>query len=1163
MNAVEIEEAVSQLAEAPFAPAEFPFAFLEAFGNKATTIKKLRSGSSNQSDLPGGVLQRNNIHLKVCPEGEVSATLTALRESAATVRQKVKFILATDGLDFEAENLADGETIACDYPDFADHFGFFLPLAGITTVKQIRENAFDIKATGRLNRLYVELLKDNPDWDKADRREDFNHFMARLIFCFFAEDTNIFPHTSKGDGLFTHTIAQMSGGENTHEVLSELFRSMCTPLKEREAAKIRSWAHGFPYVNGGLFSPHPLTPSPKGGEGGQDPTPLSQLGRGAGGVQLVDRPHPLTPSPKGGEGEQDPTPLSQLGRGAGGEGLMAGEGGQEGTYWEISSALKEKMTEVARQFRKEPTPSENILWQALRGRKLEGRKFRRQQPIGAFIVDFFCGAERLIVEVDGGVHDSQQEADRQRQELLESLGLRVVRVSSELVETRLDEALAVVRREFSPHPLTPSPKGGEGGQDPTPLSQLGRGAGGEGVPRFSKVARSYLLHIGNLDWKKINPDIFGSMIQAVADEEERGALGMHYTSVPNILKVLNPLFLDDLRAQLETAGDNGRKLLNLRQRMAKIRVFDPACGSGNFLVIAYKEMSGIEAEINRRRGEDDRKSEIPLTNFRGIEIRHFACEIARLALIIAEYQCDVLYRGQMLALAEFLPLKSENWITCGNALRLDWLSLCPPTGKGVTVQREDLDLWQETRDEAEIDFVNEGGETYICGNPPYLGSTWQSKEQKDDLKQIFDGRTKLWKSLDYVAGWFMKAADYGTQTQASAAFVSTNSICQGQQVPILWSLIFATGHEIAFAHTSFKWANLASHNAGVTVAIVGISNQPRKLKYLFSNDEKNQTIVRETENINAYLVSSANILIDKKIESISQLFIMDYGNKPTDGGNLLLSSRELQNLNLSVDQKLLFVRPFLGSAEFIRGQQRFCLWISDEDAAKAREISEISKRIDAVRLMRLSSSKVATREGAKYPHRFDEKRQEGDETVIAIPRVSSESREFLPCGLLPPSSIVSDSAFALYDAPLWNMALIASRLHLVWIATVCGKLETRYRYSNTLGWNTFPVPTLTDQNKTDLTRCAEEILLAREHYFPATIADMYNNDRMDQEFPLVREAHNRNDETIERIYIGRRFKNDTERLEKLFEMYTKMTSQPSHSSQKRSPKKSTNRKSKA
>ncbi len=953
MNAVEIEEAVSSLAELPFDAAEFPFAFLEAFGNKKVTIVRLQrtaKESTNQSDL-GGILQRSNIHIKVCPIGEVSATLTALRTSPATTKHKAKFILATDGQDFEAENLVDGETIACAYPKFADHFGFFLPLAGITTVKQIRENAFDIKATGRLNRLYVELLKDNPDWDQGDRREDFNHFMARLIFCFFAEDTNIFH----GDGLFTQAIARMSDGENTHEILADLFRAMATPLQEREALGIRNWANVFPYVNGGLFSSHP-----------------------------VDRPHPLAPSPK------------------------EGEGGQEKSL--------------------------------------------------------------------------------------------------------------------------------------TPLSPTGRGAGGEGVPRFSKIARSYLLHIGNLDWKRINPDIFGSMIQAIADDEERGTLGMHYTSVPNILKVLNPLFLDDLRAQLEAAGDNARKLLNLRLRMAKIRVFDRACGSGNFLVIAYKEMRSLEYEINKRRGEGDRKSEIPLTNFWGIEIRHFAVEVARLALIIAEYQCDVLYRGQMLALAEFLPLKSDNWITCGNALRLDWLSLCPPTGKGVTVQREDLDLWQETRDEAEIDFENEGGETYICGNPPYLGSTWQSKEQKDDLKQIFDGRTKLWKSLDYVAGWFMKAADYGTQTQAAAAFVSTNSICQGQQVPILWSLIFATGHEIAFAHTSFKWANLASHNAGVTVVIVGISNHARKVRYLFSNDEKNQTIVRETDNINAYLVSGTNILIDKKMESISQLSIMDYGNKPTDGGNLLLSSSGLQNLNLSIDQKLLFIRPFLGSAEFIRGQQRFCLWISDEDVAKANEIPEISKRIEAVRLMRLSSSKVATREGAKYPHKFDEKRQNGTERLLIVPSVSSEGREYLPIGYCPSGTIITNAAFALYDAPLWNMALIASRLHLVWIATVCGKLKTDFRYSNTLGWNTFPVPTLTEQNKTDLTRCAEDILLAREHYFPATIADMYDRDRMDSEFPLVRQAHERNDEIIERIYIGRRFKNDTERLEKLFEMYSKMTS---------------------
>jgi hypothetical protein len=284
MNAVEIEEAVSQLAGAPFDPEEFPFAFLEAFGNKQTTIKKLRTGSSNQSDL-GGVLQRNHIHLKACPEGEVTATLRALRESPKTAQQKAKFILATDGVWFEAENVGDGETIACDYPDFHDHFGFFLALAGITTVKQIRENAFDIKATGRLNRLYVELLKDNPDWDGDDRREEMNHFMARSIFCFFAEDTNIFH----AEGLFTQTIAQMSDGSNTHEVIAEVFRSMCTRPQDRESAGIRSWANVFPYVNGGLFGPHPdphpLTPSPTLGEGGQEntPAPLSQLGRGAGG----------------------------------------------------------------------------------------------------------------------------------------------------------------------------------------------------------------------------------------------------------------------------------------------------------------------------------------------------------------------------------------------------------------------------------------------------------------------------------------------------------------------------------------------------------------------------------------------------------------------------------------------------------------------------------------------------------------------------------------------------------------------------------------------------------------------------------------------------------------------------------------------------------------
>jgi hypothetical protein len=701
-----------------------------------------------------------------------------------------------------------------------------------------------------------------------------------------------------------------------------------------------------------------------------------------------------------------------------------------------------------------------------------------------------------------------------------------------------------------------SPQEREGAKIPNwakvfPYVNGGLFSGGVEVPCFSKIARSYLLHVGNLDWKQINPDIFGSMIQAVADEEERGALGMHYTSVPNILKVLNPLFLDELRGQLEAAGDNARKLLNLRQRMARIRVFDPACGSGNFLVIAYRELREVEAEINRRRGEGNLRTVIPLTNFRGIELRHFSSEIARLALVIAKFQCDVRYLGQQEARLLFLPLERDNWITCGNALRLDWLSVCPATGTGVKVRGDDL--LSLLHDEAEVDFENEGGETYICGNPPYLGSTWQSNEQKDDLKLVFGGRTKLWKSLDYVAGWFMKAADYGMQTKSAAAFVSTNSICQGQQVPILWPLIFGTGHEIAFAHTSFKWANLASHNAGVTVAIVGVSNHAGKVRHLFSVDDNGATVAKDAANINTYLIASSNVQITKQVEPLSSKPEMLRGNMPYDGGNLLLSTDEVNSLGLNKEQRERFIRRIYGSAEFIRGLSRYCLWIDDEDLEEALTIEPIRQRIEGVRTMRIGSRDKSANEMAARAHQMREMNI-GKTQTISMPCVSSESRAYLPVGLIDAKSTVTNLAFALYDAPLWNMALIASRLHLVWIATVCGKLKTDFRYSNTLGWNTFPVPTLTDQNKTDLTRCAEEILLAREHYFPATIAHMYDPTRMDSEFPLVREAHNRNDEVIDRIYIGRRFKNDTERLEKLFELYTKMTNQPAI------PKKSAKRK---
>ncbi len=900
MNAVEIEEAISKLAEQPFDAEEFPYLFLQAFGNKETTLKRLRKGESNKSDL-GGVLQTNNIHIAVAAPGTVTRTLAALKASPATTRAKAKFVLATDGDTFEAEDLASGETVACAYADFPDHFGFFLPLAGITTVKQVRDSSFDIRATSRLNRLYVELLKDNPDWGTAERRPDMNHFMARLIFCFFAEDTDIFAKPL----LFTSTVEQMSAKDssNTHEVIGTLFRAMNMKHAERAAANIPRWADQFPYVNGGLFS---------------------------------------------------------------------------------------------------------------------------------------------------GTMD---------------------------------------------------------------------------VPRFSRIARSYLIHIGGLDWKKINPDIFGSMIQAVADDEERGALGMHYTSVPNILKVLNPLFLDDLRARLDEAGDNPRMLLNLRKRMSRIRVFDPACGSGNFLVIAYKQMREIEAEINKRRGEPDRRSEIPLTNFRGIELRSFPAEIARLALIIAEYQCDVLYRGQKEALRDFLPLDAENWITCGNALRLDWLSICPPTGTGVKHRADDL--FHTPLDQSQIDFENEGGETYVCGNPPYVGDKYQTKDQKSDLKYLAE---KDVRAVDYIAGWFWKASDY-IRHGGRFAFVSTNSICQGVQVPLIWPKIIAADQAIFFCHKDFLWGNNAAKNAQVTCVIVGVASAEVRPKYIFDGDER-----KEVENINFYLVSGRNIIVERANEPISAIAIMFGGNIPRDQGNLLLSPDEARELIATYPAAAELTKPILGSNEFINGLERYCLWITDEQAPLACSIPPIKARLDRIRQYRLNGSERG-RAGLDTPYKFERTIIGNDHTII-IPSVSSERRAYLPCGLLPADVRVSNLALALYDAPLWNMALIASRLHLVWVATVCGKLETRYRYSNTLGWNTFPVPTLTEKNKADLTRCAEDILLAREAHFPATIADLYDPDKMPAD---LREAHERNDEVLERIYIGRRFRNDTERLEKLFELYTKMT----------------------
>jgi hypothetical protein len=402
---------------------------------------------------------------------------------------------------------------------------------------------------------------------------------------------------------------------------------------------------------------------------------------------------------------------------------------------------------------------------------------------------------------------------------------------------------------------------------------------------------------------------------------------------------------------------------------------------------------------------------------------------------------------------------------------------------------------------------------------------------------VFEKRTKTWGSLDYVAGWFINAADYGRATNAASAFVSTNSICQGQQVQFLWPLIFETGRAIAFAYTSFKWANLASDNAGVTVVVVGLSDNVGVRRRLFEVNESGEIIKREVSNINPYLVPAADVIVWKAMRPMTEVALMDFGNKADDGGHLTFSNVEVQALQLTDQQRTRFIRRFYGSSEFINGVDRYCLWISDSELDEAMNVPAIVCLIEKVRNARLRSPDRYANKLAARAHQFKTPLCP-NASVIVTPRVSSENRPFLPVGLMDEKSIIGDRNFAVYDAPLWNMALIASRLHWVWISTVCVRLEMRFSYSNTLGWNTFPIPPLTEKNKTDLTRCGEDILLAREAHFPATIADLYDPETMPED---LKRAHEKNDETLERIYIGRRFRNDTERLEKLFDLYTKMT----------------------
>lgn len=632
----------------------------------------------------------------------------------------------------------------------------------------------------------------------------------------------------------------------------------------------------------------------------------------------------------------------------------------------------------------------------------------------------------------------------------------------------------------------------------------------EPIPEFGRQARRILIDCGSLDWSQINPDIFGSMFQAVIDAEQRGNLGQHYTSVSNIMKVIQPLFLDPLYEDLEKARNSDKKLQQLLVRLENIKIFDPACGSGNFLIIAYKELRKLEMEVIDALNATGVQtvmyySGIRLSQFYGIEIDDFAHEVAILSLWLAEHQMNTAFKAKFGYADAALPLRGSGHIITGNSLRIDWCEVCPKDNQqGVPY------------------------EVYICGNPPFLGGKSQSASQKEDLNHVFTD-IKNSKQLDLVAGWFFKAAEY-IDASCHCAFVTTNSICQGAQVEQLWPYVFDSGVEISFCYKPFRWVNNAKNKAGVTVTIIGLSSLNTATKRIYSGNS-----VVKAKNINAYLIDAPDIFVTQRLEPMQNMPPMITGNSPYDAGFLSFTDNEKEIFLKKNPKAERFLRQAIGSNELIKGITRWCLWIDNSELDSALSFPDIKERVDNVREFRLKGGQVA-RSIAHKSHQF-RYTNAATSSQIVIPIVSSEQRNYLPIGYLDSQPIILSSAAVIYDASLYIFGIINSTIHYDWMSIFAGRLESRFRYLSGLVYNTFPWPDTTNTQRQSIEALAEEVLLIREDYPDKTLADLYDPDKM----PLtLLSAHKALDRAVEQLYRKAPFRDALERLEHLFARYEKL-----------------------
>jgi len=904
MNIAQIEENLQKLIKS-INKETFIFDLLLAYGSPKASISRLQKGNLNLSKIDGEISWKKKVFFRPVEQADLHNEIT---EIAKNLKHDQRFVIVTDFKTLLVIDTRTQDKLDVDLNELPKHFDFFLPWAGMEKAQHANENPADVKAAGKMAKLFDEIKKDNPD-NSPEFVHGMNVFLSRLLFCFFAEDTDIFKEGQFINSIDSHT---QTDGSDLHTYLDKLFEVLNTPEKERK--DLPAYLMAFPYVNGGLF--------------------------------------------------------------------------------------KQKIT----------------------------------------------------------------------------------------------------------------------------------------VPKFSRRSRQSIIDSGELQWKEINPDIFGSMFQSVVSVDQRGNLGQHYTSVPNIKKVIEPLFLNDLYEVFEKSRHEPRALINLLNRISKIKVFDPACGSGNFLIIAYKELRRLEILIIKQlqvlqkiasgfepkfqQGElfeipkaqlslaasfqVELFSRIQLNNFYGIEIDDFAHEIAQLSLWLAEHQMNVEFLKKFGRTNPTLPLREAGQIVHGNACRLDWEKVCPK---------------------------QEGDEIYVLGNPPYLGARILDTMQKRDIKFVFETKFEGYNDLDYIAPCFYKGGRYIEDTNAKCAFVSTNSICQGSQVATLWPNVLKNKIEIDFVHQSFKWSNNAKEKAAVIVIILGLRNVSNKAKYIFNN-----SIKISVKNISPYLIEGDNIYVYARRSQISKIPSMNFGSMPNDGGFLTLFPDEYEKLIEQNSNAQKFIKKYVGSKEFINDIPRWCIWIEDDKLEESEKIQFIKDRIAKVKLHRNQSNREATNNLALIPYKFAEVRHKKTNSII-VPRVSSERREYMPIGFLDENNIISDSAQAIYDAKPWIFSMVTSRMHMTWLRTVGGRLKSDYRYSTALCYNTFPFPPITDKQKVELTQCTFRILEEREKHSEKTLAQLYDPDKMPEG---LREAHRLNDLAVERCYRSKPFESDEERLEYLFKLYEQM-----------------------